>query len=112
MRKIFAFMMFGFLISCGQEDVSIEAGYRYFEIDGGNFAIVDKDNHMVVHPNVIQYETRENYIIGKREKPKFADDVRFSRKFGYFALDISSGKLVEGLSKTDLDDFISVHTIR
>jgi hypothetical protein len=99
MRRIVPILFYVLLSACGEDDLDIGSGYRYFELDGGNYAIVDRNNLIVVDPNVTRYVVMDSYIFGEREKPSLIDDPRFSRKFGYFILDMRNGEYVEGLDE-------------
>ena len=90
---------------CDREE-AIAAGYVFTPISGRTGLIVreiDGRKEFAVDPNVTRYERIDGYIVGIREVAELVDDPGYSRRFGYFLLDIESGELVEGLGKEDFE---------
>lgn len=102
MKKIIAMLFFTILCACGESETDIGAGYKYIQLDGSNYTIVDKNSHIVVDPNVARYKVLGCYVVGERNDANIDD--RLSKKFGYFILDMHSGVLVEGLDKTRFEN--------
>ncbi|MFH1157905.1 MAG: hypothetical protein V1721_03345 [Pseudomonadota bacterium] len=102
MKKVMTMFLFALLLGCGKGEVDLVAGYKYVQLDGSNHAISDRDNRMVVDPNVKWYRVIETYIMGERDDANI--DPQLSKQYGYFILDTRNGQLIEGLSKFDFQD--------
>lgn len=102
MRIIAAALLCILLSGCGEKEVELEGGYKYVQLDGASYTITNRENRMVVAPNVSRYKIFGSYVVGER---KDADiDDRLSRNFGFFILDTRTGELLEGLSQANFEE--------
>lgn len=104
MKKIVFLCLCVLLTCCGESEVNLGNGYKYVQLDGRAYAISNKDNRMVVDPNVIRYKVIGTYVVGERTNANI--DERLSKKFGYFILNTQDGQLIEGLSKRKFESVL------
>ena len=109
MQKILATLCCTWVASCGEKEVDLGRGYKYVRVDGSNAAIADRDNHMMVDPNVKRYKVVGSYVVGEREDAKI--DERLSRNFGYFIFEMRSGQLLEGLDKAKFEKALTARNL-
>jgi hypothetical protein len=79
-----------------EREVNLGDGYKYVELDHVvNAAIVDREDHIVVDPNVKRFKVLGAFVVGERANANIDD--KLSRRFGYFIFDKRNGTLLEGL---------------
>ena len=95
---------------CGCErSEQLTEKYRYEEMTPAGTGIIVSGSELVVYPDIVEFDKVGKYVIGQRNlatnnmNPR---DPRFTVGLGYFILDTSSGRLVQGLSKQQIDIFI------
>lgn len=98
--RIVAIFVALFLAGCGDYSVSLRGGYSFVRTDGANRSIVNKENGVVVYPDVASYEEINKFIVGCRQKSRLplSEKPEFTTGFGYFILDTETGKYSGGLS--------------
>jgi hypothetical protein len=84
--------------------IKIVGDYSLWTSDSKNHHIV-KGTRVVVFTNVVDYEVVDKSIVGRREPSKRPDvtPAVLSERYGYFILDTETGKLTEGLTKSELE---------
>lgn len=110
MKRFYAFALCFVLTSCGDREAQLPHGYKYVHISATIAAIGDRDNLVVVDPNVSRYEIIEPYLVGERTDAQLSD--KFSKHLGYFILDMRNRELIEGLSKAGLESRLRDRGIR
>ena len=80
-------------------------GYRVIELSGGNSAIATAEGDFAVYPNVVEYRLEDARVVGKRVLATDNTDYShsFTKGLGYFVLDTSTGELIQGLPKLEVE---------
>jgi hypothetical protein len=106
MRKTILIMFLILLSGCGQGATELIGGYRHHDLGGEN-AISDRSDNMVVDPNVDRYKVIDPYIVGERIQPSFDpapwNKELLSKRPGFFILDTRSGQLIEGMNESEFE---------
>ena len=88
-----------------EANLALPNGYRVIELSGGNRAIVTAEGDFAVYPNVVEHRLEDARVVGKRVLAP--DNTDYSQPFteglGYFVLDTSSGELIQGLPKLEVE---------
>jgi len=98
MKRLVALSVCALLAACSQE-TRLPHGYKFFYVAGSIAAVSDWRGNIAVDPSVARYKILEPYLVGERVDANL--DPSFSTKYGFFLLDMRSGKLVEGLNAAE-----------
>ncbi len=86
------------LLGACEGETDLVRGYSLVVVDNRPTALIsDKDDRVVVDPNIIRHKVIDTYIVGVREDAEL--DPRLSTKFGYFIFSTQTGELQEGLDR-------------
>ena len=102
-------VLFVMLSACKEQSLDVGDGYKYVQLDGRNWTIANKDNIMIVDPNVTKCKAIGALIVGYRNDSGI--DERLSKKYGFFVFDKRSGVLVEGLDKGGFESALQAHGV-
>ncbi len=104
--KITGVLLLAFLLlgGCAIGERHIAGRYTLVSLDPENMAIKDGADAMAVFPNVTFQATDGRSIYGcrRRSSAVVADTEPFNSGFGWFILDVKTGKLIQGLSLEEL----------
>lgn len=91
--------------SCSHETpIELGNGYQFLPTNTYNHYITHGIK-TIVDTNIVEYEVVGHYIVGLRKPSEWLDipEDLVSTNYGYFALNMETGVLREGLDKSEID---------